>query len=112
MNDALHFPVPPFEAALMRAFGSREELRAILLHAMQRGADGLVCLTLMPDDTLWLIVTRDPKSSVGAVLLEISVPAPPVSSESLALRADVIDWRSAAHAYDALLARRAHRPMP
>ena len=112
MNEVLLSPAPSFKTALMRAFGPREELRAILLHALRRGTGGRVLLLMMPDDALWLIAAHDSAPPHGAVLLELTAPSAPVSEEALALRVDVIDWRGAAHAYDTLLARRARRPMP
>ena len=112
LQEVLSFPTPPFETALTRTFGPREEFRRVLLHALRRCAGQRIFLTLMPDDTLWLVGTHDAAPPAGAVLLSLSAPRVPASEEAVALRVDVIDWRTAAHAYDTLLAQRAYRPLP
>lgn len=101
-----------FEAALLRDFGPRTELERVLVHALRRGAGGRVYLMLMPDDALWLVGTRAGAPAGGAVLLELAAPGAPVEDALLDLRVRVIDWRSSERRYDALMARRARRPMP
>ena len=101
---------PPFELALLRAFGAREELRAVLREALRRNAGGRVYLTLMADGTLRLLGSQGALPCPGAVLLDLGAPAAPAGNESLALRLDVIDWRACAHRYDVLAAQRAGYP--
>lgn len=101
-----------FEASLLRTFGPREAFRSALLHALRRCQGGYVYLTLMPDDSLRLYGLQGSAPCPGAPLLTLTAPAADVSEELLALRIDVIDWRSCAHRYDMLLSGRSrlHRP--
>ncbi len=102
----------PFEAALLRDFGGREDFGRTLAHALRRSAGGQVYLSLMPDGALWLIGVQGGAPAAGTALLALSAPPLPVSERSLALRIAVIDWRHCARRYDALAARRARYPMP
>ena len=45
-------------------------------------------------------------------LLDLTAPVVPCSEESLALRVQVIDWRSCARCYDEALAQRSRHPLP
>ena len=84
-----------FEAAILRDFGEREDFERVLTHALRR-----------------LTGTLDPDISFGAVLLDLTAPVVPCSEESLALRVQVIDWRSCARCYDEALAQRSRHPLP
>ena len=85
-----------FEAAILRDFGEREDFERVLTHALRRGCGGRILLSLMADGSLRLTGTKDPDISFGAVLLDLTAPVVPCSEESLALRVQVIDWRSCA----------------
>ena len=98
-----------FEAAILRDFGEREDFERVLTHARRRGR---VLLSLMADGSLRLTGTKDPDISFGAVLLDLTAPVVPCSEESLALRVQVIDWRSCARCYDEALAQRSRHPLP
>ena len=93
-----------FEAAILRDFGEREDFERVLTHALRRGCGGRILLSLMADGSLRLTGTKDPDIAFGAVV--------PCSEESLALRVQVIDWRSCARCYDEALAQRSRHPLP
>ena len=95
-----------FEAAILRDFGEREDFERVLTHALRRGCGGRVLLSLMADDTLWLICTRAEADSLGAVLLDLAAPTAPCTEDALALRVRVIDWRHCARRYEEVLAAR------
>ena len=95
-----------FEAAILRDFGEREDFERVLTHALRRGCGGRVLLSLMADDTLWLICTRAEADPLGAVLLDLAAPAAPCTEEALTLRVRVIDWRHCARRYEEVLAAR------
>ena len=101
-----------FEAAILRDFGEREDFERVLTHALRRGCGGRVLLSLMADGSLRLTGTKDPDISFGAVLLDLTAPVVPCSEESLALRVQVIDWRSCARCYDEALAQRSRHHLP
>ena len=101
-----------FEAAILRDFGEREDFERVLTHALRRGCGGRILLLLMADGSLRLTGTKDPDISFGAVLLDLTAPVVPCSEESLALRVQVIDWRSCARCYDEALAQRSRHPLP
>ena len=82
-----------FEAAILRDFGGLEDFERVLIHALRRSCGQRVLLSLMADDTLWLICTRAEADPLGAVLLDLAAPAAPCTEEALALRVRVIDWR-------------------
>ena len=101
-----------FEAAILRDFGEREDFEHVLTHALRRGCGGRVLLSLMADGSLRLTGTKNPDIAFGAVLLDLTAPVVPCSEESLALRVQVIDWRSCARCYDEALAQRTRHPLP
>ena len=101
-----------FEAAILRDFGEREDFERVLTHALRRSCGGRVLLSLMADGSLRLTGTKDPDISFGAVLLDLTAPVVPCSEESLALRVQVIDWRSCARCYDEAFAQRSRHPLP
>lgn len=101
-----------FERSLLRAFGPREDFHAVLVDMLRRTRGGHVSLTLMPDDSLRLYGTRGGAPCPGVPLFTLTAPAAPVSGELLALRVDVIDWRTCARRYDALLAARTRLSPP
>lgn len=95
-----------FEAAILRDFGGLEDFERVLIHALRRSCGQRVLLSLMADDTLWLICTRAEADPLGAVLLDLAAPAAPCAEEALALRVRVIDWRHCACRYEEVLAAR------
>lgn len=101
-----------FERSILRSFGSREEFRAILVHLLRRTRGGHVYLTLMPDDSLRLYGVQGGAPCPGIPLLTLTAPAAPVSEELLTLRVDVIDWRTCARRYAALLSERSRLTVP
>lgn len=95
-------PLLPFEEAMRRDFGAREEFRACLLHALRRAGGGVVSLTCLADGSLRLYTMQGGDAPPGTALVSIRAPDERTDEALLALRLDVIDRRAVAHRYAAL----------
>lgn len=87
---------------MRREFGSREEFCACLLHALRRANGGLVSLTCLSDGSLRLYTVQGWDEPPGTALVSIRAPERDTDEALLALRTDVIDWRTVARRYAAL----------
>ena len=109
-----------FDGALMRDFGSVQELRRAFLRLAEKGGEnGCVWLVVAPGGEVEIVLTRDRQVPRGSILACADlwdggrVSFRKESAEEKCLRHwRAIDWDNVAARYDALLSRVPLYPTP